>query len=122
MDAKTIRETIFSADDLGYKQLSIPEWNVTVYIKKWTARERELWEMRTEKAKWKHTRERLAVDSVFTEDHTPVFTAEDIPTLAGKSAKALDRIFDCALSLNGMKKSELEEAEKNFSETEQEPS
>jgi hypothetical protein len=122
LDAKTIRDTALGADDLGFKFLNVPEWKVNLYIKKLMASERESWEEHTEKAKYKKTRERLVVATCFDADHKQVFSLADMEALSQKSAKAIDRIFDCALALNGMRKKDLEEAEANFDEAAQPPS
>lgn len=122
----SLRNTILDAKDMVIEKVNIPEWNTDVFIRGITAPERDEYEagFRKEVRKLRkgkqvteskfvmdNARVRLAVLALCTSetDPTPIFTADDIPALKLKSAKAVDRIFDVASRLAGISESDIEE-------------
>ena len=94
------RDQILQADDLGLVELKIPEWGGSVYV-------------RGDSEKLSNVRAYLAALTVVDEKGERMFrSAEDIEALGGKSARALTRIFNKALEVNGFGADDVEKLEK----------
>jgi hypothetical protein len=111
-----VRTQILQADDLVTKEVHIPEWNATVRVKSLTGAERDEFEasitsIKGDKANTnlRGMRAKLAIACCVDADGKPLFKSSDLQALAGKSARALSRIFDVAAELNGLSKSDVEE-------------
>jgi hypothetical protein len=105
------REQIQDANDLGFEDLPVPEWGGEVRIKKLTVKERERFEMasmqgkgRSREVNMKAFRERLVIFCCVDEQGHQLFDKSDLLWLSGKSALALTRVYDKAMSLNGFTK------------------
>lgn len=107
------RDQILASDDLEREPLEIPEWGGTVFVKVMTAGERDKFEERFTRNRYDNTRAALAVACVCDEAGKPLFTDADIPALAGKSAAALQHVFDAAARLNALTKDDVDAMEKN---------
>jgi L-ascorbate metabolism protein UlaG (beta-lactamase superfamily) len=108
---------ILAADDIKVEELHIPEWGGTVRVRGMDGTQRDAFEESQLGAPYRNLRARLAVATLITADGKPMFTAADVPALAKKSARALDRIFPVATRLSGLSKEDVEELKKNSSET-----
>ena len=120
MEAKNIRDLIKEIDDNEQEAVHVPEWDVTVFVRGLTARERDRFEAsvvvgsgKDTKVKMENARARLVVMSTYDEDGKKVFSTDDIGWLGEKSARALERIFKVAMRLSGLTEEDMEELEKN---------
>lgn len=111
-----LRDMILAASDLERREVFIPEWGVTLYVRTLTGLERDEFEASLLRGKgpYAHTdlrgmRARLAIATCVDENGVPVFTVEDAEALGRKSARALSRIFDVAAELNGLSKDDVED-------------
>lgn len=112
------KEQILEADDLKREWVATPEWGKDsgVYVRTISGTERDQFETAMVQGRTANTainlqnvRARLAVFCVVDEDGKRLFQDEDAAALGKKSCKALDRIFECAQRLNGMRKEDIEE-------------
>jgi len=107
------RAQILAASDFEMELVSVPEWGGDVYVRTFSASDRDRFESDYLASKTENIRAKLAVMTVCDEERNLLFTQDDIPALGAKSAKALDRIFEVAIRLNGIGKEDIEAAEKN---------
>lgn len=117
------KEEILGIDDKVIELIDVPEWKGSVYMKGMTAAERDSWEADVYMARKKDElqgmldfRARLVAKCICNKDGNLLFTAKDIKALSSKSAKALDRLFEKAQELNGMRKEDLEKMTENLQE------
>lgn len=113
----SLRDLILAADDQHVEDVAIPEWGVTVRIKGMTAAERDDFEAsrivgkgKNRDVNLKNMRASLLV-RVLCDPKTDekLFTKFDIEALGGKSAGVLDRLFDRAQVLSGIRDEDVEE-------------
>lgn len=111
------RDQILQADDLGLVELKIPEWGGSVYVRVMRGTERDQFEARMtsgDSEKLSNVRAYLAALTVVDAKGERMFrSTEDIEALGGKSARALTRIFNKALEVNGFGSDDVEKLEKN---------
>lgn len=111
------RAEILAANDRRIEPLEVPEWGGTIFVRSLTGTERDSYEAGLHDGKGKvsleNARARLAALTVCDDKGALLFSRADLAALGGKSAKALDRIFDKALALSGMAKGDVEAAAKN---------
>lgn len=121
-NGKDLGAHILGVEDRGYVELDVPEWGCRVRIGTLTGAERDALEasgIRVVNGKVKVVdksgmRARLAAYVLQDLEGNRLFTEADIPKLAKKSAKALERINVAASELNGLTDAEAEELEKNL--------
>lgn len=112
----SIREKALAYKELPRKELYIPEWDCTVYIRTLGQRERTRWEQITTNNKGRRTDDILAqfvVLCVCEEDGRPAFTAADIPELLESSSVPFQRIWEVAGPMNRFTVQDAEELAKN---------
>lgn len=114
----SLKDLILSADDRPTATVKVPEWKCSVTIRAFSAGDRDAIEMqiasaRLENKPVENIRAKIAALIIIDENGNRVFTDAEIPVLAAKSAKALDRIFDAHLKLNKLTEDEADEYEKN---------
>ncbi len=115
------KEQILSADDMGYEDVSCPEWGGDVRIKKMTGRERDLFDascMGNGKGKdrsinYANIRSRLVVRTAVDESGNRLFADSDAEALGEKSAVSLDLCADVAQRLNKIGVEDIEALAKN---------
>ncbi len=116
------KEQILAAEDLPKKRVNCPEWGegAWVFVRTLSAAERDRFEAgsvelaeESPAARLANIRARFCALCICDEAGQPLFTPADAEALGKKSARALDRIFAVAQRLNGMRKQDLEELEKN---------
>lgn len=107
------KDQILSADDLPFRDVDVPEWGGTVRVRTMTGGERDAFEASLyEKEgddlvyKREHFRAKLLSRCIVDEKGTLLFSAKEIEKLSGKSARALNRLFDAAQELNAISKEE----------------
>lgn len=111
------RDAIFGMDDRRYEELFIPEWDMKVKVRSLTAGERDRYEVNSieEKSngnrsiKMRNLRSRMVVLVTCDEHCRPLFRSEDVDMLSGRSAAALQRIFEVGQRLAGMTKEDVDE-------------
>ena len=103
------RDAILAADDLPKELVALPEWGGEVYVRALTGAERDRFEAAMIEQKGKHQtvnmemiRARLASMTICDEQGKRLFTDGDVRGLAGKSAAALNRVFEVARRLSGL--------------------
>ena len=114
------RDAILAAPDLPTEEVLVPEWGGTVLVRGLTGTERDAFEeeMITGKGKNRDVnlsnfRARLIVKSVVDKSGKRLFTQADMVALGGKSAAAIQRVFQVAMRLSGMSEEDVEELTKN---------
>jgi hypothetical protein len=108
----TLREQILAVDDIKIEPVDVPEWGVSVWVRSWTGRERDMFESEHRDLRDEDYRARLVVSTACDEAGQLLFTRQDIPALAKKNAKALDRLSMAAISVNRITPEDVEELEK----------
>ncbi len=118
------REAILKANDIEKREVYVPEWGGSVYVRGMTGRERDQFEAniirqrgRNTEINMKNARAKLVVMCTVDQEGNRLFTDADVALLANKSAKALDRIFVVAQELSGITREDMEELTENFDET-----
>ena len=111
------RNQILEANDLPKKEVKVPEWNGSVFIRTLTGEERDRFEadyaeMKEKKAIGNFRAKFLAL-AICDEEGKPLFTQEDVNSLGKKSARALQRLFNIATTMSGIGEKDLEEMVKN---------
>jgi hypothetical protein len=107
------RDQILKAEDFRTVDVEVPEWGGTVRLRVMNGTQRERFEEAFQKTPYGNTRARLVAYSACDEAGEPVFSELDIEALGAKSSAALDRLFDVALKLNRISKSDIDTLEGN---------
>ncbi|MGB9780619.1 hypothetical protein [Caldanaerobacter sp.] len=114
------REQILQIQDLPTEDVEVPEWGGKVRVRGLTGAERDKFEASIVVRKGNRTefnpenmRAKLVAMCVVDENGNRLFTDEDIKILGQKSATALDRIFQVAQKLSGLRPEDFEEMQKN---------
>ena len=106
---------ILGADDITSVRLEVPEWGGHLYVRVMTGRERDHMEnecqaaIKDGRAAPTNFRSKLAVACCCDDQGQALFTAEQVDELAGKSAAALDLVFEAAMKINAMTDDDVEE-------------
>jgi len=111
------RDDILGINDLPYEDVLIPEWgNRYVRVRALTGAERDAFEQsiveqrgKSTRMNLKNIRAKLVALTVVDEDGKRVFSDEDAELLGRKSAVALNRIFEVAQRLSGLRPEDVEE-------------
>ena len=101
------REAILSITDKAVKEVDVPEWGGSVFIKGLTFDQEEIFS-RAEEEGDQDAAQRFLVNFICNADGIPLFTEADIPELKKKSVRAFTRIVNEVKAFNS-----LEGAEKN---------
>ncbi len=114
------RDDILKAVDVQTEEVNVPEWGGSVLVRGLTGRERDKYEasqmtMRGNKMfpALDNIRAKLVAWCICDEDGNALFTQHDIDLLGGKSAAALDRVFEVAARLSGMSEEDVADLEKS---------
>lgn len=113
------KDQILAAEDLPYRDVEIPEWGGTVRVRTMTGGERDafeasLYEKVGEELKYRreHFRAKLLSKVIVDDKGARLFSDKDIEQLSGKSARALNRLFDVAQEINGISREEQDDIKK----------
>jgi len=116
------REQILKADDLPKREVEIPEWGGSVWVRTMTGAERDVFERHILAAEGskveaaKQMRARLVTLTACDDAGARLFNDNgDLDAVSGKSSKALDRVFEVALKLNGLSEKDVDELSGNSS-------
>jgi len=114
------KDQILAADDTEYRDIDVPEWGGQVRLKAITGADRDQYEMSMARAREKGNLDKanfravLLARSICDEQLKPIFQPRDIYELGKKNARVLDKLFDVAAELAGIREVDKEEAEENF--------
>ena len=103
-----LREQILAKEDHCRKELSVPEWGLTLNLRTWSARERvriQSW-LKDGVEKHPHLLARVVALSVVDNDGAFVFTDKDVDRLSEKNGKVLEAIAKEAVEWNALGKEE----------------
>ncbi len=113
------KEKILAAEDLPFRDVDVPEWGGVARVRTMTGGERDAFEASiydTDGAGVKLNRTDFRaklLSKVLVDDKgSRLFTDKEIVALSGKSAKAIQRLFDVAQDINGISKAEQDAIEK----------
>lgn len=104
------KEQILAASDLKTASVDVPEWGGEVMVRMMSGTDRDEWEASlvtvaedgTRKPNMTNLRVKLVALTLVGEDGQRMFSVDEIGHLAGKSAAALNRVFEAAQKLNGL--------------------
>jgi hypothetical protein len=122
------KEQILSADDIKTETVLVPEWGGDVIVRGLSGVERDAYEMAVYRPDGKLTnnprniRSQLVARSCVDENGKRLFTSLDAEQLGKKSGAALDRVFEVAAKLSGIRKEDIEEIAKNSQDDQSEGS
>jgi hypothetical protein len=106
------RDEILSSNELLKKEVRVPEWKGTVFVREMSGAERDAYEAslyRDKEASLQNARAKLAVRCICDANGSLMFGEQDIAALGEKSSRALDRIGRAAQKLNGLSDKGLED-------------
>lgn len=111
------KQAILAAQDLKSEDVAVTEWGGEVRVRTLTGTERDAFESSLVqdggKRDLSNLRARLLSLAIVDENGARLFSEADIPLLGGKSAAALDRLFEVAQRLNGIGEKEQAALAKN---------
>jgi hypothetical protein len=123
------RDAILQAQDLPRELVDVPEWGGSVYVRALTGAERDAFETsiveqrgKSTKMNLKNIRAKLVALTVVDEEGNRIFSDSDASALGKKSAAALDKVFEVAQRLSGLRPEDVEELSKNFGSDQSEDS
>lgn len=107
------RDAVLKVTDTVTKDIPVPEWGGSLRVRTMTVAERNDFARRASSedkvsvAAWLVSV--LAVD----ENNKPLFKAEDVPEIERRNFRAVDRVVQAILEVNGISEKKVEEAAKN---------
>ena len=110
------KEQILAADDMGLKEVEVPEWGGNVFVRVMTVGERDSYENEWIVNKNKgveNFRSKFLQRVLCDEKGELLFTASEIDLLAKKSARVITRIWEAAMKHNALTDGDVEELAKN---------
>jgi len=110
------KEQILAADDMGLKEVEVPEWGGNVFVRVMTVGERDSYENEWIVNKNKgveNFRSKFLQRVLCDEKGELLFTASEIDLLAKKSARVITRIWEAAMKHNALSDGDVEELAKN---------
>lgn len=115
----SLRDEILGRDDLPVEVVTVPEWGMDVRVRALSGAERDAYEAsclkrmggKADKVEmtFENIRARLVARSVVDEAGARVFTDADVASLGAKNAAALNRLFEVAQRLSGLRGEDFEE-------------
>lgn len=114
------RDDILNANDIQTETVNVPEWGGDVTVKGLSGVERDAWEIAISMENGKPTknprniRAQLVVRAVVDSEGRKLFRSIDAEALGKKSGKALDRVYEVAARLSGIRAEDIEEMAKNL--------
>lgn len=110
------KDQILSADDLGLLEVDVPEWGGSLFIRVMTVGERDAYENDWVLNKSRGVddfRTKFLARCICDSKGVRLFTDEEIPSLARKSAKVMSRLWQKAMEHNALSDKDVEELAKN---------
>lgn len=116
------RDQILQADDRKYELVPVPEWGGTVKVRSLNGSERDGLEAgmlegrgKNRQVNLQNLRAKLVSLSVVDLEGNLVFSQADIVALGTKNAAALDRVFEVAQRLSGLREEDVDDLVGNSS-------
>ena len=106
------REQILRSDDRKLREVKVPEWGGSVYVRDMGADARDIFEGQLKDNDG--TRALVAAFTICGEDGVLLFTTDDIAELGKKSSTALTRVLMASSELNGLRLEDVEALEADF--------
>jgi len=110
------RDEILNKDDIQQENVSVPEWDGDVIVRGLNGYDRDRYEESMVERRGKsfstnleNIRARLVSLCVVDAEGKRIFADEDIPALGKKSGAALERVFEVARKLSGLRNEDIEE-------------
>jgi hypothetical protein len=114
------KDDILNAQDLPFKDVEVPQWGGTVRIRALNSAERDAFEQSITQFrgndvdfKMSNIRAKLVALTAVDENGNKLFTLADAEKLGKKSAVVMDKLFQAAQELSGMRQQDLDDAIKN---------
>lgn len=110
------RQQILEANDKPLKEVNVPCWQGSVYVRCMSAKEKDAFEsslLGDKERDMANIRARLAVLTLCDENGSLIFSKEDAELLGTKSVLALDTLLPVIKRLNAIEDKEVEELKKN---------
>jgi hypothetical protein len=108
---------ILKVKELKRELVNVPEWGGDVWVQEMTGVQRDRFDTWVvEKKETGGMRLRIVIATVVDEEGKPMFSDIDIPDLASKSGKAIERLSDVGMRLSGMTEEAKKEEIKNSEE------
>lgn len=99
------RDAILAAPDVQTREVDVPEWGGTVFIKGMTGAEQDAFEAANRRADGEpnltNVRARYLTRCIVNETGTRIFAEQDAAALGKKSSAAIQRLWAVASELNG---------------------
>ena len=105
-------EQILAADDLGLKEVKVPEWGGSVYIRVMSVGERDEYErmwIGKKETGVENFRTQYLARVLCNETGKLLFTREQVAALANKSGAVMGHLFDVAMKHNKMTEEDVQE-------------
>lgn len=116
MTAPLGRDAILAAPDIVTERVEVPEWGGAVLVRSITAKERDDFEKslivgkgRKADVSLDNIRAKLAALTIVDAAGVRIFAETDVAVLGAKSARALQRVFEVAMTLSGLTGKDLDE-------------
>ena len=117
----SIRDKILAADDVRTEDVEVPEWGLTLRLRGMTGSERDQFEqsLMVERGGRRimdtaNIRAKAVAKCAVDEDGQRVFSDADANELGGKSAAVLERLYDVAARLSGLREEDVAAREVDF--------
>lgn len=110
------KEQILAADDMGLLEVQVPEWGGSVFVRVMTVGERDSYEndwMVNKSNGVDNFRTKFLQRVLCDEEGELLFKADEIQTLAKKSARVMVRVWEAAMKHNALSDDDVEELAKN---------
>jgi hypothetical protein len=112
---------ILGASDIRTETVAVPEWGGEVLVRGMTGTERDAYEQAMIEQRrstgrtisLENARARLCAYTIIGEDGKRLFREQEIEALGAKCASALDRVYQTAARLSGLRGEDVEELRKN---------
>lgn len=134
MSHELTADEILSADDLELEQVDVPEWGGHVWVRGLSGTDRDKFEasMIDRKQRGRNTTSELRLDNlraglvarciVNSQTKQRIFTDHQVEALGRKSAAALDRVYEVASRLSGLRPQDVDDLVEDFTDDQSEPS
>lgn len=114
------RDEILQLADRRTEEVDVPEWGCSVRVRELSAADRdELEAMMVKKVNSKiipdtsNQRAKVVVLAVVDENGERLFSVQDVPAIAQKNGRAINRIYEAAVRLGLLQADAVEESAKN---------
>lgn len=115
------RETVLNADDLKIVELDVDEWELRVRVRGLMGEQRDdyLGSLLvnpgvSDKLKLQNATAKLVSKCMVDSDGQQMFTEKDVHLLGKKNGQALDRVYNLASELSGLRPEDIEKITQNL--------